>query len=128
MNQEEQDEYYQYVIDVRRAQLAFLKNDRKEAIALSDRYAPMMESDDWVLPRLVRAEALIKGNRPAEAAQIYRRLYEAKDSTFSKDMRMQLDELNTLFQVDELKIQNQLVRSRFITGIFQILRSASRHQ
>ena len=33
-------------------------------------------------------------------------------------MRMQLDELNTLFQVDELKIQNQLVRSRFITGIF----------
>ena len=118
LNQMEKDDYYSYVILVRRAQAAYLAGHYSQAVAYSDRFAPMMESDDWVLPRLVRAEALIKGNRPAEAAQIYRRLYEAKDSTFSKDMRMQLDELNTLFQVDELKIQNQLVRSRFITGIF----------
>ena len=117
LNQEEQDEYYQYVIDVRRAQLAFLKNDRKEAIALSDRYAPMMESDDWVLPRLVRAEILLSNNRADEAAKIYRQLYVAKDSTFSKEMRMQLDELNTIFKVDELKMQGQLQRSRFIAGI-----------
>lgn len=30
---------------------------------------------------------------------------------------MQLDELNTIFKVDELKMQGQLQRSRFIAGI-----------
>ena len=120
LNNEENDDYYRYVIDVRRAQLALLTGKKSEAIVLSDRYAPMMETDDWVLPRLIRAEILLNGDRPGEAAQIYRSLYEAKDSTFSKEMRMQLDELNTIFQVDELKIQSQLVRSRFIIGIIAV--------
>ena len=118
LNGIEKDDYYDYIILVRKTQAAYDAGHYNQAVAYSDRFAPMMESDDWVLPRLVRAEALIKGNRPAEAAQIYRRLYETKDSTFSKDMRMQLDELNTLFQVDELKIQNQLVRSRLFSAFF----------
>jgi serine phosphatase RsbU (regulator of sigma subunit) len=66
---------------------------------------------------LVRAEILLSNNRADEAAKIYRQLYVAKDSTFSKEMRMQLDELNTIFKVDELKMQGQLQRSRFIAGI-----------
>ena len=48
-------------------------------------------------------------------------MYLHKDSTFSKDVRMQLDELNTLFQVDELRMKGQLDRSRFIILIIGLL-------
>ena len=60
----------------------------------------------------VRALALMRLGRSAEAAQIYQRLYHEKDSVFGRDTRQHLDELNTLFQVDELKTAQQ--RTRFL--------------
>ena len=52
-----------------------------------------------------------------EAAKTFRDLYYQKDSVFNREMRIQLDELNTLYKVDELKMQTQLERSRFLIGM-----------
>ena len=68
------------------------------------------ERDDHI--EEVRAQALIMLGQGAEAAQIYQRLYHDKDSVFGRDARQHLDELNTLFQVDELKTEQQ--RTRFL--------------
>ena len=51
----------------------------------------------------IRAQALMQLGRGNDAAQIYQRLYQEKDSVFSHEARQHLDELNTIFQVDELK-------------------------
>lgn len=51
----------------------------------------------------IRAQALMQLGRGKDAAQIYQRLYQEKDSVFSHEARQHLDELNTIFQVDELK-------------------------
>lgn len=61
----------------------------------------------------VRAQALIMLGRGAEAAHIYQRLYYEKDSIYSHEARLHLDELNTLFQVDELKTDQQRTKFRY---------------
>ena len=55
----------------------------------------------------IRAQALMMLGRGSEAAEIYQRLYHEKDSVFGRDARQHLDELNTLFQIDELKTEQQ---------------------
>ena len=116
-NAPENDAYYNYMIMVRRAQIAMLSGDIDQAVKLSDAYAPTMAGDDWKPARLIRGEILMRAGRTGDAAELYRSLYEHQDSTFAKDMRMQLDELNTIFRVDELRIKGQLERSRFIIAI-----------
>ena len=61
----------------------------------------------------VRAQALIMLGQGEEAALIYQRLYHEKDSVFGRDARLHLDELNTLFQLDELKTEQQRTRFRY---------------
>ena len=114
LNQKEQDEYYNYMAMVRRAQIAYLSGDISQAVKLSDAYAPTMATDDWKPARLIRGDILMRAGRTDDAARLYRSLYEHQDSTFARDMRMQLDELNTIFRVDELEMKGQLERSRFI--------------
>lgn len=63
------------------------------------------EKDDHTAE--VRAQALIMLGKGIEAARIYQQLYHEKDSVFGRDARQHLDELNTLFQVDELKTAQQ---------------------
>ena len=63
----------------------------------------------------IRAQALISLGKGTEAAQIYQRLYHEKDSVFGREARQHLDELNTLFQVDELKTEQQ--RAKFFYTI-----------
>lgn len=60
----------------------------------------------------VRAQALIILGKGEEAARIFERLYHEKDSVFGHDARQHLDELNTLFQIDELKTEQQ--RTKFL--------------
>ena len=62
----------------------------------------------------VRAQALIMLGQGEEAALIYQRLYHEKDSVFGQEARQHLDELNTLFQVDELKEEQQRTKFRYI--------------
>lgn len=61
----------------------------------------------------LRAQALMLLGRGAEAAGIYQRLYYEKDSIFGTEARQHLDELNTLFQVDEIKTEQQHAKMRY---------------
>ena len=61
----------------------------------------------------IRAQALIMLGQDKEAALIYQQLYREKDSVFSHETRQHLDELNTLFQIDELKTEQQRTKFRY---------------
>ena len=61
----------------------------------------------------LRAQALMMLGEGAEAAQIYQRLYHEKDSVFGHEARQHLDELNTLFQLDELKTEQQQTKFKY---------------
>ena len=115
------DPYLIYQMQVHQARLAMKQGDIKKAVAYTDLYAPMMDLDWWPMAQRQRGEALLAVGRDREAALLYQKMYFHKDSTFSKDVRMQLDELNTLFQVDELRMKGQLERSRFVILIIGLL-------
>ncbi len=85
--------------------------DAAKAVLYTDSVSMISkEKDDHTSE--VRAQALMMLGRDAEAARIYQRLYHEKDSLFGRDARQHLDELNTLFQVDELKMEQQ--QSKFL--------------
>ena len=121
LNEQIKDPYLTYQMQVHQARLAMKEGDKKKAVAYTDLYEPMMDLDWWPMAQRQRGEALLAVGRDREAALLYQKMYLHKDSTFSKDVRMQLDELNTLFQVDELRIKGQLERSRFVILIIGLL-------
>ncbi len=121
LNEQIKDPYLTYQMQVHQARLAIKEGDMNKAVAYTDLYAPMMDLDWWPMAQRLRGEALLAVGRNREAALLYQKMYLHKDSTFSKDVRMQLDELNTLFQVDELRIKGQLERSRFVIFIIGLL-------
>ncbi len=67
--------------------------------------------------QFLQADIFMKLGKSEEAANIYRTLYFSKDSVYTREMRMQLDELNTLYKVNELEMQSQLERSHYLIGI-----------
>ena len=119
LNEQIKDPYLTYQTQVHQARLAMKEGDIKKAAAFTDLYAPMMDLDWWPIAQRLRGEVLLAVGRDREAALLYQKMYFHKDSTFSKDVRIQLDEFNTLFQVDELRMKGQLERSRFV--IFTIV-------
>jgi signal transduction histidine kinase len=68
-----------------------------------------------------RGEAYMLMGNSEEAAKTFRELYYQKDSVFNREMRIRLDELNTLYRLDELKMHGQLDRSRFLIGMAVVL-------
>ena len=93
------------------ARFFLASGDAAKAVLYTDSVGMMTkEKDDHTSE--VRAQALMILGRDAEAARIYQRLYHEKDSLFGRDARQHLDELNTLFQVDELKTEQQ--QSKFL--------------
>ena len=85
--------------------------DAANAVLYTDSVSMMTKDKDDHTSE-VRAQALMMLGRGDEAARIYQRLYHEKDSLFGRDARQHLDELNTLFQVDELKMEQQ--QSKFL--------------
>lgn len=93
------------------ARFFLASGDAAKAVLYTDSVGMMTkEKDDHTSE--VRAQALMMLGRGDEAARIYQRLYHEKDSLFGRDARQHLDELNTLFQVDELKMEQQ--QSKFL--------------
>ncbi len=89
------------------------KGDAAKALLYTDSVKMTTnERDDHI--EEIRAQALMMLGQSAEAAQIYQRLYHEKDSVFGQEARQHLDELNTLFQVDELKTEQQRMRYLYI--------------
>ncbi len=105
-----------YRICLVRAKHALAQGKAKDALLYCDSLQHMNLKAGGDIP-LLRADILTSMGKGQEAAAIYRSLYLGKDSTFTREMRMQLDELNTLYRVDELEIQSKLQRSRYLMGI-----------
>ena len=55
---------------------------------------------------LQRADILYSAGRYKEAAEMYKQVYHLDDSMNTMQTREQLNEMNTFFQVDELKVKN----------------------
>lgn len=92
----------------------FLANgDAAKALLYTDSVTMTTSEKDTHLSE-IRAQALMMLGRGADAARIYEQLYHEKDSVFSRDARQHLDELNTLFQLDELKTEQQHTKFKYI--------------
>ena len=72
---------------------------------------------------LQRADILYSAGRYKEAAEMYKQVYHLDDSMNTMQTREQLNEMNTFFQVDELKVQNAEQQDRYtkIIGVVVIL-------
>lgn len=68
-----------------------------------------------------RAEIMKGLGRYDEAAEMYNQAYQLSDSIYKKDARTQINELNTLFHVNELKMERRLQQGRNIIIIFAII-------
>lgn len=101
------------------AQLALKRGDVRRALIYSDSLNHLEQGQGK--GELLRADILLQAGRGAEAAVIYKAILEQQDSVYTRESRMQLDELNTLFRLDELQMKGQLERSRFLTGIIAIV-------
>ena len=99
-----------------RAELCKKQGFYDEALALNDQRMRMMsDSDDKAIQirvRKQRAEILESLGRFREAATMYNEMYNISDSINVHDTKRQLTEMNTLFHVDELKMQQAEEKAR----------------
>ena len=104
-----------------RAELAKIDGDYQKALTLNTerlRLCDVIEDKPTLIPvHLQRAEILLAAGNYKEAAEMFRRTYQLDDSLNTQQTREQLNEMNTLFQVDDLKMQNALQQSRYINII-----------
>ena len=70
---------------------------------------------------LQRAEIMKGLGKYAEAAEMYKQAYELSDSMYKKDARTQINELNTLFRVNELDMERRLQQEHTINIFIAIL-------
>lgn len=109
--------YYVYEMRMR---LALAEGRSNDAIAYSDSAIALDIRVDEKIDEL-RANALLQTGRGMESALLYRSLYDRKDSLFTRDLRNHLDELNTMFQIDELKRQQEQARQYFAMTISALI-------
>ena len=98
------------------AQLYFQKGDYHQALALNTKRMQLLEPDDdkALYLQIVgqRVEILRSMGRYEEATNIYRDIIQVKDSVNGMETRNQLNEMNTLFKVDELKMEQERAQFR----------------
>ncbi len=92
-----------------RAQLCLRKGWNEEALALNTMRTHFLDGiedkAEQIRVRQQRAEILKKMGNFEEAAELYREMYVINDSTNTHDMRRQLTEMSTKYQVGELRAQ-----------------------
>lgn len=93
------------------AQLRMKQGSYLEAFQLNNRRMDMVEADEdkysYIGDLVQRAEILSHLGQHRESALLYRDLYLTFDSINRADTKSQLAEMNTIFQVDELKMQQE---------------------
>jgi serine phosphatase RsbU (regulator of sigma subunit) len=98
------------------AQLHLQKGEYQQALALNTKRMQLLEPDDdkALYLQIVgqRVEILRSMGRYEEATNISRDIIQVKDSVNGMETRNQLNEMNTLFKVDELKMEQERAQFR----------------
>ena len=108
-----------------RAQLFLQSGDYQQAYEYNTRRLEESEHLEDMSSRLLiyqqRAEIMKGLGRYAEAAEMYNQAYQLSDSIYKKDARTQINELNTLFHVNELDMEHRLQQGRTVSIIIAII-------
>ena len=106
------------------AELRLRQQRYEEALELNSRRLESLSADEDKAVYLTvirqRADILSHLGRLQDANRIYREMFYLKDSISNADTKSQLNEMNTLFQVDELKMEQERTQFRntlIIAGI-----------
>ena len=113
-------------------QLRMLQGNYREALDYNDQRMQLLEGSSDQSVRLMvmqqRAEILQKMHHFEEAAQLYSELYQLSDSLNARDTKDQLNEMNTMYQLDEkemenerLQMQNERNQFRFIIIVVSVI-------
>lgn len=98
-----------------KAKLHLQRKDYRTALELNNRRYQLSDNSDMAMlvPVLTqRGEILEALGRYQEASSVYKNLIQVKDSVSGVETRNQLNEMNTLFQVDELKMEQARAQFR----------------
>lgn len=102
-----------------RAQLYLQQGNYTKALELNSmrlrRSEDVSDVSSPVLIRRQRVEILKHLNMYKEATEVYEQMFNLRDSFNNRSMRDQINELNTLFRVDEIAMEHKLSRSRYMT-------------
>lgn len=98
-----------------KAKLHLQRKDYRTALELNNRRYQLSDNSDMAMlvPVLTqRGEILEALGRYQDASSVYKNLIQVKDSVSGVETRNQLNEMNTLFQVDELKMEQARAQFR----------------
>ena len=112
----ENTEFIQMSILYYRAQLWLQRKNYLKALDFNTRRLSKSldysDKSSLVMIREQRAKILSGLGRFEEMAEMYKEVYELTDSMYRKDARTQINELNTLFRVNEFDMEKRLNRVR----------------
>ena len=107
------------------AQLRMQQGRYEEALQLNTRRMQLMDATDdksvLISVREQRAELMEHLGLFSEAAKIYHEMYSINDSINSFEIKKQLNEMNTLFHVDELKMEQERAQYRYTILVVSII-------
>ena len=99
-----------------RAELCKKQGFLEEALMLNDRRMRMLDystdKTELISVRRQRAEIMQGLGRYQEAAKLFKEMFIINDSINVHDTKRQLTEMNTLFRVDEIKMQEERQRAQ----------------
>ena len=107
------------------AQLRFRQGKYVEALTLNNRRMALVAADDdkytYIGDIVQRAEILSHIGDYQGATALYKDLYQTIDSINRADTKSQLTEMNTIFQVDDLKMKQERAQFRLMMIIVGII-------
>ena len=108
-----------------KARLCILQQFYPEALAFNTQRMRLLEGSDEHSEILMtlqqRAAIMSKLGRHQEAAELYNRMYVINDSVNSYESKRQLAEMNTIWEVDELKMKQAREQMRSIIAIASLI-------
>jgi serine phosphatase RsbU (regulator of sigma subunit) len=108
-----------------KARLSQMSQQPQQALAYNDSLMHLMaaidDKSELIRVRDQRAQLMTLLGRDREAAALYREMYVINDSVNSHDVKRQLAEMNTIFKVDELKMQQAREQMRSIVIIASLI-------
>jgi len=105
--------------------LRFKEGKYDEANELITRRLNLLSPDEdkgvYLTIATLQGEILTHLSRFEDASRLYKNMYALKDSISKADTKNQLNELNTLFQVDEIKMEKERAQFRLLMIIVGII-------